>query len=250
MFFGLLIFALGCLLLLGQIFAKSIWFLWKYFWPSFLIIYGIKRLTEKNKSRYVSMFIIALGGLSILRNIGFLRGSVFTIFMAIILILYGLKIMLDEKTRKNTFSFNVNRPHSNDYDRSDGESPEDEEAKYEYRKSGNENTFYEEKDIIDDRFIFTQANRIYKSDNFSGGRVEADFSDVTLDLKNVWPLEDIIHLDLTINFGNVKILVPSDWHVTVNGTHYYSTSKSNDNDDTDVTLVINSKVFAGNLKIV
>ncbi len=250
MFVGLLIFALGCLLLLGQVFAKSIWFLWKYFWPTFLIIYGIRRLAQKNKSRYISLFIIAFGGLSLVRSLGVLKGSVTGIIMAIILILCGLKIMLDEKTRTNTFSFNVNRPGSGGDHQTDEESEDEEEAKYEYRKSGYENTFYEEKDIIDERFIFTQANRIYRSDNFSGGRLEADFSDVTLDLKNVWPLEDVVRLDLTINFGNVKIMVPSDWHVTVNGTHYYSTSTNDKDAENNTTLVINSKVFAGNLKIV
>lgn len=73
---------------------------------------------------------------------------------------------------------------------------------------------------------------------------------MTLDFKNVWPLEDVVRLDLTINFGSVKILVPSDWHVTVNGTHYYSNSVNEKDMENNTTLVINSKIFAGDLKIV
>lgn len=263
MFFGLLIFCFGIIVLLGQIFAKSFWWLWSYFWPIAVMIYGLIRLTKKSKSKIISTLMIAIGAISLLSNIGFLRGSAVVILLALALILFGLKIMFDENYRKNSFKVNFNKDYKdyrdkyykynkskhNEEDEDDENDEDDFERSWAFREGTGNSAFYEERDLLDERFIFTNENRVYKSDNFSGGRVEVDFSSVTLDFKNVWPLENTIHLDLTVNFSDVTIVVPSDWHVIVNQTHYSSKDGSNLDPDNVTTLVINSRVFAGNLRI-
>lgn len=237
MLFGLIIVAIGVVLLASQLINVSFWPLFKTYWPIALIIYGFLRLFKKNKSKAFSLILIGIGVVVQLNTLGYLKGNSFSIFLALILIILGLKVMISAAAPKNK---NIHRLDSE----SAGAFSYTEGRKYKPDSS------YEHKDMLDERFVFTSDRRTYQSNTFSGGSIEAVFSNVNLDLKNVLPLEKEILLDCRINFSSVTVDVPSDWHVIVNGKHYYSKNEIEFDQIATATLIVDSQVFAGSLRIV
>ncbi len=237
MLFGLIIVAIGVVLLASQLFNVSFWPLFNTYWPTALIIYGFLRLFKKNKSKAFSLILIAIGVVVQLNTLGMLTGNSWTIFVALVLIVLGLRVMFSAATPKNKYVHRLDSDHSGAVSYTEG-------RKYKPDAS------FEHKDVLDDRFVFTSDRRTYQSNTFSGGSIEALFSNVVMDLKNVLPLEKEIRLDCRINFSSVTIDVPSDWHVIVNGKHYYSKNEVELNQIATATLIVDSQVFAGSLRIV
>lgn len=231
MLFGILFIGLGVLLLTAQILNLSFINLLLTYWPTFFIILGLVRLLERNKSKRFSLIILLFGIIVQFAKLNYFTVDLISIAVAVALIFLGIHTLLDEK-RKRT----IPKDYATHVD-----SKRFEETAEDY--------LYENKDFLNDRFLFTNDVRIYQSDTFSGGEVEADFSNVTLDLKNVWPLESEIYLSCIINFATLTLDVPEDWHIIVNGKHYYSKNDGG-TEEKAVTLIVESKVFLGSLKII
>lgn len=236
MLFGLIVVALGVLLLLSQLMSVSFWLLFSKYWPIALIAYGILRLFKRNKSKVYSLIIILIGVIVQLNALGLFTGNSWVVFLALLLILMGLRIIFEASSPQGR------KIHSMDSDGTEAFSYT--EGRKTHKAS------FEQKDVLNDRFVFTSDRRIYKSNTFSGGFVEAIFSKVDIDLKNVWPLEEEIHLDCRANFSTLTIDVPADWHVVVNGKHYYSKNEVEFDQKPTATLIVDSQVFAGSLRIV
>lgn len=229
MIVGILLFSIGGLMVLTQLLGENFFALFGLYWPILLIVYGILRLLTNKHQRSFPLFLIVLGALLQAYHLHLFRGSILLILIGIGLILLGLRLILNRFAQKkavyteNTFS------------------DDDVRGKASYG--------YEERDMLNDRFLFADAHRVFRSDSFSGGDVEVVFSSVTIDLKNVLPLDNNVRINASVQFGELVLQVPSDWHVIVNGKHYYSMQEQKENREATSTLYVDSEVFAGSLKI-
>lgn len=270
MLFGILLLALGLIIILTQLFNQSFWTFFGLYWPVLVVIYGVYRLFSKKGSRVLSAAIIVSGILFQLQKLGYIQGSAFVILLAMGLVLIGIKIIVDDQQEKEAFrnrqaqafsktkvkneedgAENRTRSSQNEEDSFVGEEENtDPGHRRQVDSHSKQANFFENKDVLNDRFIFTNDTKVYRSDTFSGGQVEASFSDVTLDLKNVWPLDSEIFMDIQINFSSVTLQLPADWHVIVNNKHFYSAKELKDQVEPETTLIIHSREFMGSLKII
>ncbi len=235
MLFGILLLCLGILLLLCEFLNLSFPLLFGQYWPLIIVLYGLYRFFTSEKKRS-SLIITALGLMLLSNTTHIISGNAWRICLAVALILLGINI-LTTFNRSSKYSYTFNSRKNN----------------FSYTNSGKKmenSNFYEERDFLDDRFLFAHDHHIYHSETFSGGKIEAYFSDVYLDLKNVWSLEKEITLNCDVNFSNIKIDVPADWHVIINGKHYYSKNEVSCEQPPSTTLIINARIVAGNVTIV
>lgn len=229
MILGILLFGIGTLILLTQLFGGSFFSLFGLYWPTLLILYGVLRLLDDKQWHNFPLFLIALGAILQGYHLGLFRGDILLILIAIGLILLGLRRIVNRFSQKKMVY---------------GETVFSEE-----NVRGNATYGYEERDVLNDRFLFADAHRVYRSDSFSGGDIEVVFSSVTIDLKNVLSLDNNVRINASVQFGELTLQVPADWHVIVNGKHYYSSQERSENSEMATTLYVDSQVFAGTLKI-
>lgn len=237
MLLGLLFIALGAALLLSQILSIDFMTIVSTYWPIFLIIYGVLRLFKRDKSKITSVLIIGIGLVVQLNSLGYFSGNSGLVFVALLLIIAGVRIIIGVTAPEEANVHSLDDDHSTAY----------QTTKARKKKKAN---YFEQKDFLNERFLFTSDQRIYQSENFTGGFIEASFSNVHIDLKNVWSQGNEIALECKVNFSTLTIDVPSDWHVIVNGKHYYSKNEVEFEQAPTATLIINSKVTAGTLKVV
>lgn len=236
MFFGLLLILLGGTLLASELLALSFWTVCRLYWPVLLILYGLAQLFRA-KSKWFGLCFIAVGGILQATTLGVLNGSAWTVLLSILLILLGLRFVI--------------RP--NNFDGTDGSDPRFSNQQSRVYPAGQQ-VRHVERDLLDESFSFTSAHRVYHSKTFSGGEVRSSFSSVHLDLRDVWPLEEETHLNVSIRFGELEIAIPADWHCIVNGKHCYAHAEK-EHPESDAaegaahTLVVDSSVFAGVLRI-
>lgn len=230
MIIGILLLSIGALILLTQLLGANFLKLVGLYWPTLLILYGALRLlTDKHRHNF-PLFLMAFGAILQAYKLQLFRGNILLILIALCLILLGLRMIINRFSQRHT---NYNENVFTDDD--------DHQQKGTYG--------YEERDMLNDRFLFADAHRVYRSDSFSGGDIEVVFSSVTLDLKNVLPLDNVVRLNASVQFGELVLQVPADWHVIVNGKHYYSVHEKKEMPEAATTLYVDSEVFAGTLKI-
>ena len=70
-------------------------------------------------------------------------------------------------------------------------------------------------DVLDDLNVFGGSNRNITSQNFLGGRSTSIFGGGDYDFTNADLAKDTAVLDVIAIFGGNKIVVPSDWDVTI-----------------------------------
>lgn len=231
---GIVLMGLGALLLASQIVGFDFYYyVWTY-WPVVIILFGIIRLFDRKASKAWSVFWIGLGTVFLLNKLHVFTADMWTVVLSLLLIIAGFAViasLVQNRSHHKTIS------SFGDYAQGSAEAQE-------------KNPYYHDQDALNDRFLFTQEKRIYRSDTFSGGDVEVSFANVFLDLRNVWPLTPEIHMDVKVNFGALEIDVPQDWHVVVDGKHYYAHSEVDEDKAPSCTLIVDSKVFAGSFKIV
>lgn len=70
-------------------------------------------------------------------------------------------------------------------------------------------------DFIDYVNVFSGGERQVVSQNFKGGRVTAVFGGIELDLTKAKLTPGVSELEIACVFGGATIIVPDDWHVTI-----------------------------------
>ncbi len=70
-----------------------------------------------------------------------------------------------------------------------------------------------EEDVVNDVQIFSDANRVLESKNFSGGKVISIFSDSDIDLSKVKTKRKEIKMELVAVFSDLNIRIPEGWTV-------------------------------------
>jgi predicted membrane protein len=73
-------------------------------------------------------------------------------------------------------------------------------------------------DYVDYVNVFSGGERQVVSQNFKGGKVSAVFGGIELDLTKARLAQGVSELEIACVFGGATIIVPDDWHVTIEVT--------------------------------
>jgi predicted membrane protein len=73
-------------------------------------------------------------------------------------------------------------------------------------------------DYIDYVNVFSGGERQIVSKNFKGGRITAVFGGIELDLTKAVLAQGISELEIACVFGGATLIVPDDWHITIEVT--------------------------------
>jgi predicted membrane protein len=73
-------------------------------------------------------------------------------------------------------------------------------------------------DYVDYVNVFSGGERQVVSQNFKGGKISAVFGGIELDLTKARLAQGISELEIACIFGGATIIVPDDWHVTIEVT--------------------------------
>jgi predicted membrane protein len=147
-------------------------------WPMIVIIFGaIQFMTKPNKMPGITIMVV--GGLFLLGEInpGFNPMSWWPVF----LILAGLGILFRKKK---------------------GETPSD----CFHKRTSSEQT-------LDENAIFSGGERIIRTTEFSGGKVNAIFGGLEINLLHATLAPGRSTIEVFAAFGGVTFYIPSDWNV-------------------------------------
>lgn len=205
LFSGLLI-AAGVLLFLGNVGILPIYNVWQ-FWPVFVIVGGVSRLTSATTpaSRIWGGFLIGLGALLLLHNLGVLQlatrdgGWIFSLLLIILGVL-GL-------TRAFESSGGLRRVI--------GTAPQFSTDNY--------------RDMLMDLTIFGNVKRKSESRAFKGGELTSVFGQIEVDLRQamISSPDGTAVLNVTAVFGGINIRVPQHWRVYVSGSSILGSFEDN-----------------------
>lgn len=73
-------------------------------------------------------------------------------------------------------------------------------------------------DLIDYVNIFSGGERQIVSQNFKGGKISAIFGGIELDLTKASLAPGYSELEIACVFGGATIIVPDDWHISIQVT--------------------------------
>lgn len=189
---GFILIILGIGLLLDQFNLIGFGDLISTYWPSILILMGLIGLISRDSSRLSNLVVLAIGLFFQLRNLGYIKVSIWQVFWPSILIIIGLSIIFQRGgTRKHKADVN----------------PE---------KWEKENMVDE--DVVDYFTIFSAIENSNYSKDFKGGKLTAIFAGIDLDLGDCEIKGDVAVLSATAIFGGIDIIVPPHWNVEVQAT--------------------------------
>jgi predicted membrane protein len=194
--FALMLIVGGALLFLDNLGILPIQDIRAY-WPIWIVIWGVHML-DRRKSRFVSVWALALiawGTLLILGNLHILHvtGSV---FWPVMLIAFGVSML-------------VNPAHLTDW-------PDYVRLRMRHFRSANpRESFFGNK--MHESLVFGSLNRRVETQQFEGGKVEAVFGSIELDLSgaSISSPDRLAALEVNAVFGGIEITVPRTWKVVM-----------------------------------
>ena len=127
--------------------------------------------------RLIIGLIIVFIGLNILLDL-----SLFKFLFAIIIILIGIRVLSGRHT---------------DFDM--------------------KNVVTTQADLINEVFVFTPINKLYKSNSLKGGKIVTVFSGGQVDLRHTKAAQKNIEIELVAVFAGIKLIVPKTWRVNSEG---------------------------------
>jgi predicted membrane protein len=153
-------------------------------WQMILIVIGLFTLAG-NKNRTVGLILISVGVFFILPGLFGMERIGLGKLWPLVFVGVGAYILVRRNREQKDFDF-----------------PEME------TKTNNE-------DFLDDLNVFGGSKRNITSKNFIGGRTTAIFGGSDYDFTNADLAKDVAVLDVIAIFGGNKVVVPSDWDVTI-----------------------------------
>jgi len=228
---GAALVALGVLLLLSNTNVVNLdwgWDFVKTWWPVLLIVWGLWDLVSGGFRFRVWPIVLLLLGIGFqLSALGLWQWDFSVIWPALIVIV-GLSILLGRRGRRNRM-----------------------------RRSGLivEGTTVSRAGSGDSwRAVFTSIEESYAGQAFPGGEVEANFGNVTLDLRGATPPAGAARLEVNLTFGGLHLKVPNTWLVNIEGvsTHFGDVQDKRADPSSGAVegeLVIVGTVTFGNLEI-
>jgi len=189
--------AVGTILLLDQMGIVSAHHIFQFFWPAFLIFFGIEGLVfSTGPGRFWGSFLTLAGVVLLLSNLGYFHIR-WSLFWPLAIILWGLWILSRSVGGGSSWGTKWIRipPLS----------------------IGDEQRFASDSPELRTDTVFSSSNRRITSKDFQGGKVAAVFGELKIDLTeaDIEGDEAVIHLDAV--FGAVEIRVPNSWVVVSRG---------------------------------
>ena len=223
-FFGLAMVLIGIALLFKTLNIDILPY-WVYSWWMLLVIWGVFRGIQTGFRDGLSVLFILVGGAFVLQNAYSWDIHLGPIIWPGALIVFGLIMLLKPKDYRRCRRYRHYRyrnwNYENDYRRryavpgeesSTSHSENSDWFKKKMNESGKDND-----DTIEATAIFCGVNKTILSKHFKGGEIEAIFGGGEIDLSQADIEEDCI-LDITVVFGGLKLIVPSNWEVRTNIT--------------------------------
>jgi len=192
---GVIFITIGALFLLSNLGVFYFDNLWE-FWPVILIALGLSRAAgSRHISGWMSGGVLTLiGTVFLLRNLGYIHGSVWEYFWPLILILVGVSMLL------RGFGGRGFRG----YDPTSGPA----------RAAMSDSTAAK----IDEWAMFGGVKRRVESQEFEGGEAFVMFGGIEIDLRRAGTKLDEMRVDANAMFGGIEIRVPETWEVVVRGS--------------------------------
>ncbi len=190
-FFALYVLLLGGFMLLKALLNWDSISIWSFAWPSALVLLGISGLCRK-----FSFFSLGLSLFStyfLLNNLQIIHWNVGTVFLPVVIIIFGLSLLADALRKPKHKRFNIHHT-----------SPKNEK-------------FRSDCAAKDEQFecsaAFGDCRHNICLDRLSRGEIECCFGNLIVDLQGCDTLSEDCHVEADCAFGNLEILVPSRYQV-------------------------------------
>ncbi len=174
------------------------------FWPLILIAIGVTKLVTPrgNHDLIPGGFLLALGGLFLARNLGWLHVNPFVFFWPGILIFVGVTMLMRNLYGPDWWG-GANPPRGPMPPADGGPVP----------PADNDSS-----ERITANIMFGGIHRKVNSHAFEGGQVSATFGGVELDLRDATMKGPQAFLQADALFGGIELKVPDTWLVEVRGS--------------------------------
>jgi hypothetical protein len=193
---GIAIIAIGSILLLDQMEIVSAHHIFQFFWPAFLIFFGVEGLLFCSvPGRFWGSFLTLAGVVLLLSNLGYLHVR-WSLFWPLAIILWGIWILSRTFGGGSSWGAKWVRPMMN---------------------VGAERGFASDSPDMHAEVVFSATQRRINSKNFVGGKGTAVFGELKIDLTeaDIAGDEAMLHLDAV--FGAVEVRIPTTWVVVSRG---------------------------------
>lgn len=210
---GLILIAVG-----GGLLAREFGYLpphvrfWD-FWPLFVVFLGISSLVHRRGflAALFSLLFIAMGGLLLAGNLGFLTFNAARLWPALLVVLGCAWVFGAGRRRWHGGPWN---PPGGD-----GSGP----RHYGAHRSGHPEQFgaqTSDEDRLNKQITFSGAQLRIESQAWKGGELGTTAGGVELDLRNARLAPEGALLDLRVLMGGVDIRVPDTWHILMEVTPF------------------------------
>lgn len=182
-FFGAIVVAIGCLLLLDNLGIVRFHDIWQY-WPVLLIAFGVSRVIEsRTPSGWVWGGMVTLvGAFFLLRNLDILPFDFdFAVVWPVILIAIGISVLIGALERNRFRPGAVPPPAA---------SP-----------------------VVGAHAFFSDNKSGTDAQDFQGGEASAIFGAARFDLRNASMTADEARIHVDVIFGEAEVRVPETWNV-------------------------------------
>jgi predicted membrane protein len=180
LFFGAIIVAAGCLLLLDNLGIVRFHDIWQY-WPVLLVAWGVSRIVDsRSPSGWVWGGIIALIGAFLLLDALDIFVFNIEVMWPLILIAVGVSVLVRTMERGQ------------------------------FRAAGAQ---FPDSPIVGAHSFFGENKSGSGTKDFKGGEATAIFGATRFDLRNASMTVDEARIDVNVVFGEVEVRVPENWNV-------------------------------------
>jgi hypothetical protein len=102
-------------------------------------------------------------------------------------------------------------------------------------------------DIINEVVIFSEMDKIIKSENFKGGKIVALFAGGRINLAQAVAAQDDIPLEVIVIFGGLKVIIPKGWKVKSEGVAIFGgyENKTSGGMSETIAHIKGSAIFGG-----
>lgn len=220
--FGIFLIAIGALLFFDMTNLVMIDFwdtIWDW-WPLIFVVAGIDNLLKNKHSIFAASFLILIGGLWVASNIGILGFSFWEIFFPLIIITLGLYILFGR-----------------------GKAP-----KYSKMEPNGSEAY------LNISSFFSGRQERLKNQNIKGGKIEAVFGGIELDLRKASFSEDFDSFNIDALFGGVKLWLPENVKVVSTGSPIFGGIQNSmhtpENEDNLIKINIKYNAVFGGIELI
>ncbi len=239
--FGVFLIVGSIMMLLSGMDIIADFNMFKVFGSIFLVYILIESIFKGKYSMIV--FSIAFLAIMFASELEIEAISPWPIFFAAGMISVGMNI-IGVKDRKSKFKGNFNNRWGYNWDKRNKS----------YYKDSNDYEDYSSNSgsVINETVSFTESVRYINSQDFKTANIKTSFASAILYFDNAI-IKESAHVNLNLNFGEVKMYVPKHWNVVVNTSQFMAGVEINDryanHNENSPTLYINGSVAFGGLEI-